>query len=146
MQFSTGLANYVAATGSVKTALQLGFLTLYTPPTDPNAGPDDALTGSTLLGTFTKDNDGSTGLSWGSAVNRALPKAVEDWMTTWAATGVAAIARFTAAGDDPTAASTTSKRVQMTVGVAGADITMGNPSVVSGDDFTLDSAEIDIDP
>jgi len=144
MQASTGLRNYIGSSGSCKAALDAGFLKVWTVPTDPTVGPDDALTGATLLGTFTESGDGTTGLTWDSAVNGALPKAAaETWKTTWAASGTAVLFRFCEAGDAGDTASTTAKRVQGTVGIAGADLTMSNNVVTSGADFTLDSAEID---
>lgn len=146
--FSTGLRNYVGDTGSLKTAMNNGFLDIFSAPTNPDIGPDDATTGATLLATLTLDGDGSTGLTFGTAVNGALPKATgHTWQGLILATGTAVFARFRAAGDSSTTASTTAKRAQGTVSTAGADIniTAGVNLVANGTNTVgLDAFELDL--
>lgn len=124
VKFSTGLAAHVGVTGSVKEALDGGFIKVYsgTPPTSA----DSAVSG-TLLWTVSVDGTG-TGLTIAPAANgRAFEKPSA---TTWAGAttaGTATYWRFVAPTDTG-AASTTEKRIQGNVGsAAGFDMYMSNP-------------------
>lgn len=88
VKFSTGLAAHVGVTGSVKDALDGGFIKVYsgTPPTSA----DSAVAG-TLLWTVSVDGDG-TGLTIAPAVNgRAFGKPSA---TTWAGATTAGTATY----------------------------------------------------
>ena len=68
----------------------------------------------------------------GTVANGTLQKnASETWQGTNVASGTATFFRHVASGDDGTA-STTQARMQGTVDVAGADLNLTNPSLVSG--------------
>lgn len=120
-QSSTGLADYLLVTGSLKAALDGGFIKVYsgTPPTTA----DDAVTG-TLLWTISVGGAG-TGLTWSpTTVSRAL---VKPSATTWSgptAAGTATYFRVVGSADTG-ASSTTQPRIQGNVGmVAGPDTDM----------------------
>lgn len=132
---STGLANYIGATGSIKAALDGGFLYLFSGPVP--AAADDAVDASCVqLVKISVGGDGTTGLTFdGTPSGGVLSKtASESWSGTISATGTATFFRFCEAGDDPTTASTTAKRIQGTVGTTvssdavlnSADLTSGN--------------------
>lgn len=146
--FSTGLRNFMLDGGSAKTALNNGFLDFFSAPTSSNLAPDDATTGATLIATLTLDGDGSTGLTFGAATNAALPKATGHlWKGLVLASGTVAFARFRGASDTNTDASTTSKRTQVSVATAGADINLpGGVTFVANGTNTigLDNFEIDL--
>jgi hypothetical protein len=120
-QSSTGLADYLLVTGSLKSALDGGFIKVYsgTPPTTA----DDAVTG-TLVWTISLGGAG-TGLTWSpTTVSRAL---VKPTAATWSgptAAGTATYFRVVGSADTG-ASSTTQPRVQGNVGmVAGSDTDM----------------------
>ena len=137
IQLSTGIRNHVLASGSFAAALNTGLLTIYagTPP----ASPDDALSGNTLLCTISV-NGGGGGISFESAaVNGILSKAAaETWQGTNAADGTAAFFRWTESGGNPAVASTTEKRIQGSIAVAGADLNLSSVGLVSGAVQTVD--------
>lgn len=128
VKFSTGLAAHIGVTGSVKSALDGGFIKVYsgTPP----ASSDGAVTG-TLLWTVSVDGDG-TGLTISPTANgRAFEKPSD---VTWGGAttaGTATYWRFVSSADTG-AASTTEKRIQGNIGsAAGFDMYMSNPVLVT---------------
>ena len=126
---STGLRNYLLDTGSVKSALALGFIRIFAGaiPTDADA----AETG-TLLCVITDAADGTTGLTLEtSAVSGIINKNASVWGSTSGSTGVASYFRFVQAGDTG-ALSSTDKRIQGTIATAGADFNMTNTTITSG--------------
>lgn len=121
VQYSTGLNAHLAVTGSKKAALDAGFLYYYSGPVPATA--DAVLDGSSvMLAKFTKNHDGTTGLTFeGTAADGVLTKtAAEVWESVVAATGVATFFRFVDSTNAPATASTTSKRIQGTLGTTGA--------------------------
>lgn len=104
------------------------------------ASPSDALGSATLLGIFTKDDDGVTGLTMAAtAVNGVLQKnSAEVWLSTLVGTGTASFYRMSAAGDTG-GASTTEPRVQGTVGIVNADLLFSSVDFVSGNEKRIDS-------
>lgn len=114
-----------AMLGAAKDALDAGFCTIFSGPVPAAAG--DALdTGAdhTQLARLTLDNDGTTGLTFDTAVAGLLAKPSGDvWEGTVAFDGAEdgettltpTFFRFTPAGDDPTA-SGTGARLQGSVG------------------------------
>lgn len=136
---STGLAAHMAVTGSIKAALDAGFLRFFSGPVPASA--DDAIDGtSVMLVEITKGGDGVTGLTFeATATGGVLTKtAAETWTGTIDATGTSTFFRYSEAADAGTAASTTAKRVQGTVGTTVASdavlktvaLTAGNPQDV----------------
>jgi len=137
IQLSTGIRNYLLDTGGFDAALNGGLLNIYdgTPP----AGPDDAISGNTLLCTISVNGLGG-GLNFESAaVAGVLSKAAaETWQGTNAASGNASFFRFYESGGTPGGASTTEKRIQGTVGVAGADLNLSSVALVASAVQTID--------
>lgn len=145
-KFSTGLRNAIAATGSLKAALDDGKLNIYKGATIPDS-PDDALPGdATLMYTFTVDNDGTTLLDFAaSATNGVLLKAAaQSWQGECASAGDMAFFRYYVPADDGETASTTAIRVQGTVGTAFADLIVSNVTKALTDPLTIDSFGIAI--
>lgn len=136
---STGLKAHLAVTGSLKDALDDGFLMLFSGPVPASA--DDAIDGSSvMLVQITKDGDGSTGLTFeATATDGILTKtAAETWEGAIAASGTVTFYRFVDSTDDGTSASTTAKRVQGTVGTSVAsDGVLTSVDLVSGNTQTV---------
>lgn len=137
---STGLAAHIAVTGSLKAALDSGKIYIYGGTVPATA--DEAIS-NTLLMTITKDGDGATGLTFESAAtNGVLTKtAAEVWSGAAVAAGTATFFRMAATA--PTAASTTDKRIQGTVGTSALDdIVFNNPTFAVSDTRTLNIFQI----
>ena len=133
LKISTGMSNYMLDTGSLRSGLNLGFLKIYsgTPP----AAADDALGSlgtNTLLVTISNAG-GGTGLTMeATAAAGVISKATaETWSGTNAATGTATFYRFTAPGDTGVSSST-QRRLQGTVGTAGAELNLTSTSLTIG--------------
>lgn len=136
---STGLANYIAVTGSLKAGLDSGFLMLFSGPVPATA--DAAIDGSSvLLCKISVGGDGTTGLTFdGTATAGVLTKtASETWEGTNAATGTATFWRFCEAADAGTAASTTAKRLQGTIGTSVAsEMVLVSAALTAGNNQTI---------
>lgn len=137
IKLSTGMRNHLLSGGSFKGALDGGLIMIYsgTPP----SGADDANAGNTLLCTVSIGGAG-TGINFeAAAVAGVLSKAsAETWQGTNAATGTASFFRWAESGGSPASASTTEKRIQGTIGVAGADLNLSSVSLASGAVQTVD--------
>lgn len=92
---STGLANAIAVVGSIKDALDGAFIYVYD-GVEP-ASADAALSGNTLLMTFSESDDGSTGLTFNATtVSGVLQKTTSEvWKGTVVADGTATFFRMT---------------------------------------------------
>ena len=124
---STGLRNRTLDTGSYKSRLALGFIKIYTGAEPATA--DAAVTG-TLLCTISVSGGGA-GLSLDTtATAGVLAKSAEIWSGAIVATGTAGYFRYSAAGDTGVS-STTEERLQGSVGLAGADLNLGNVALVT---------------
>lgn len=134
---STGLRNYLAVTGSVKAALDSGFIKFYN-GTEP-ATADAAVAGS-LLWTVSVDGDG-TGLTFDATA--VAGAAVKPTAATWSGAttaGTPTYWRFVTAADDGTL-STTQRRIQGSCGnTASADIYLTNPTLIT--DASLTAKEL----
>jgi hypothetical protein len=132
---STGLRNALLATSTLRTALSLGSILIYSgaAPTSPN----DAATG-TLLCTISNAST-ATGLTMeATAVDGILAKAPSEvWSGVNAAGGVAGYYRHVAVGDTGVL-STTQVRIQGTVAVAGADMNFTSTTLANGATQTID--------
>lgn len=125
---STGLRNGMLSTNSLSALMAGGFIKIYN-GVEP-ASADAALAGNTLLCTISV-NDSGTGLTFDAAVDGVLPKAAaEVWEGTNAASGTATFYRFVLTGDTG-ALSTTEKRMQGSIGLAGADMNMTSVTLVA---------------
>lgn len=136
IKVSTGLRNAMLTDNPFRTVMNGGFMKIYagTPP----ASADDTLGTATLLCTLS-NNGGATGLTFeAAAVNGVIGKAAaEVWKGVNSAGGTATFYRLVLAGDTG-AASTTDKRVQGSVAVAGGDINLSSVGLVQGADQKLD--------
>ncbi|CAM5593144.1 hypothetical protein [Rhodanobacter lindaniclasticus] len=138
---STGLATYMAVTGSIKDALDGSFIYVYD-GVEP-ATADAALSGNTLLAKYSVGNDGTTGLTFSSTpVAGVLQKtAAETWSATVLADGTASFYRMCVAA--PTGASTTDVRLQGSVGTSMLDdLTMTSTTFTTGDSKSIDQFQI----
>lgn len=139
-KLSTGLRNAMLATGSFKATMEPAQLKIYSGAVPADA---DASVGSaTLLTTITEDATG-TGLDFDvAAVAGVLAKdPAQIWRGVNVAGGAATFFRLVAAGDDGTS-STTQPRAQGTVGAAGADLNLSNPTLISGASQTIDAFNV----
>lgn len=139
-KFSTGLRNALLATGSLKGALDGGFIDIYGGAAPSTA--DAAVGGATKLCRVSV-NSTATGLSFAAAATSGVlsKNAAEVWSGVNLASGTATWFRFVAAADDGTE-STTAPRIQGTVASAGADLNMGNTALVSGQTQPIDSFSV----
>ena len=117
--FSTGLADHLAAGGSLKAALDGGRIRVFSSPGAIPATADDATVG-TALWTITQNGDG-TGLTVESvAGGRGIKKPVADVWGGPTTAGTPAYWRFEESSDDGSL-STTFKRMQGTAGTLPTD-------------------------
>ena len=147
IRISDALRDSMLETGSVETALQLGFIIIYSGSQPASA--NDAATG-TRLATIAVD-DGAVGLTFDAIVAAGtLPKAAaETWSGTAAASGTAGWFRFNELDTDKTTTETTSatggaSNVAMdgSVAVSGADLNMSNVAIVAAAIQTITSFNI----
>lgn len=137
MIFSTGLRNYLLSGGSMRGALNGGVIRIYSGAAP--LAPDDAVpVAATLLATIS-DNSTGNGLTFeANAVAGRLQKTPgQVWAGSATASQLATWFRFSPLADDGSA-STTSLRLQGTVGQVGEDLNMSNPLFASGATQTVD--------
>lgn len=144
-KINTPLANALLGSGSLKSLLDAGFLYVFsgTVPATANEAIDG---GSVLVGKFTKDDDGSTGLTFAaSPANGVLKKTVaEAWEATALATTTMTFFRFCVGSDDGEGvAGGSDYRLQGTIGPdASFDLIRGNPAVTTADGLALNTFQI----
>ena len=141
IRLSTGARNAMMGDGTnegLAAALAAGFMNIYT-GTQP-ALADTGATG-TLLGTVTKNNDGSTGITMGPAAAGVL--SIHSGNTPWQfgglAVGTAGWFRYWPASGNPASTSSTEPRVDGLIGTAGADLNMTNTTIAISAVTTIDS-------
>jgi len=142
LKSSTGLRDHMLVTGSLKAALDTGFIKIYagTPPSDADAD----LGSATLLCTISKNGDGVTGLSLSAtAVSGSVSKANEVWSGVNATSGTASFWRFIKAGDTGTA-STTAIRQQGLAATSGSELIMTSVSLAGGATQTIDYYSVNL--
>lgn len=143
LRLSTGLVKAMMDTGSFKSSMEggAGFLIdIYTGPRPADA--DDAISGGqTKLVTISASGAG-TGLHFDSAApGGVIPKApAETWSGTILADGTAAWFRARLTTDTGAALSTTEKRFDGVVAVAGGDLNLENLGFILGAPFSVGSA------
>ena len=132
---STGLRNALLDSGPLKELLNAGFLHLYGGTVPASA---DAASSGNLLCVISNASS-ATGLTFEpTATNGELPKNVSEvWSGVCSAGGVCTHYRFVGPSDTG-AASTTDFRIQGTVGTAGTDIIITNPTLSNGATQTID--------
>lgn len=130
-KMSTGLCNKLLDTGSLKGTFNTAQIRIYsgTPP----ATADAAITG-TLIATV---KQAGSSLGWDtSAVAGVLAKGATAWTDPSAVGGVASHYRLVNAADADDL-STTSPRVQGTVGTGGADMNVGSTTITASSVFEV---------
>lgn len=137
LKVSTGLRDYMLATGSLKAAMALGFVDIYL-GTAPASADEAIISGNQLVRISL--NSTATGLSLDTAAaSGVISKApLETWSGVCTASGVAAFYRLVGAADTGVL-STTEPRIQGTIGLAGADLNMTNTSLVMNAAQTIDA-------
>jgi hypothetical protein len=140
VQFSTGLLAHLAVADDMKAGLDGGFVHYFSGPVP--ASPDDAVDGTSVeLAKFSGGGDGVTGLTFeATAADGVLTKtAAQAWQSTAAATGTATFFRFCDGADAGTAASTTAKRIQGTLGTTSAsDSQLVSTSITAAQSLDID--------
>lgn len=131
MKRSTGLRNYMLASGSFKQALAGTVIRVYggTAP----ASADDAVGAAPLLCTISVDGDG-TGVTLDATASGGVitKNTSEVWTGDVTASGTATFFRMEFAADTG-AFSTTAVRMQGTVGLVGADLNFSSVNLTLGD-------------
>lgn len=129
IQLSTTFANALlahdAVAGQSAVADQLGGGTLVAYSGTPPAGPNEALSGNTVLATFTF----SAGSAQGSPSAGSMTLAFSATTVTAAATGTATFFRVIS--------SAPAALVQGTIGTSGADWNLNSTSITSGDNVAI---------
>lgn len=136
LKTSTGLRNKLLDSAPLRTALDLGFLKIYSGTVPATA--DDALGSAVLLCTIS-NNGTATGLTFDAAASSGvLAKASgEVWKGTNAASGTASFYRFVAPGDTG-ALSTTEARMQGAIAVSGAELNLSSTTLTAAAEQTID--------
>ena len=131
MKRSTGLRNYMLATGSFKEAMDGKVIKVYA-GTAP-ASADDAIGAATLLCTISVDGTG-TGVTFevAPASGTISKDTSEIWTGDVVANGTASFFRMLTTADD-NSYSTSAVRMQGTVGLVGADLHFSSVSLTIGD-------------
>ena len=133
MKRSTGLRDYMLATGSFKGAIDGKVIKIYSgvEPATADAALDVS---NVLLNTITLDGLGVTGLTLAATATggQITKNTSEVWEGTNVATGTAAFFRMQTAADDG-GASTSAVRLQGNVALAGADLNFSSVAFVTGD-------------
>lgn len=138
--FSSGLREYIAATGPLRMALNEGEIRVYSGP--PPASVDSAISPSNLLlVTFRTDSNGGLTFEATAPGGTLLKNAAEIWRGTVAAAGTATFYRHVLPSDTGVA-STTARRVQGTVGFAGTDMQLSNTVLAPGAIQSLEAYSI----
>lgn len=141
-RFSTGLRNALLATSSLRAALNSGEIRIYSGPVP--ASVDGAISVSNTLLCVIKTDSGA-GLTLAvSAADGLITKSPDEvWQGAVVASGTATFYRHVLASDTDVA-STTAIRVQGTAGLAGQNMNLSNPALVSGAVQRLESYVISL--
>lgn len=136
MKRSTGLRNYMLATGSFKAALTGSVVKIYS-GTAPASADAAIPSGAVLLLTYSLNGTGA-GLSFdSSAADGTLQKnPAEVWQGVIAASGTPSFFRMQQPTDDGSD-SVALNRLQGTVGIQDADMVVSNMTWTSGDERKL---------
>jgi len=130
---STGLCNYVLATGSLKGAYSAMRIRVYSGTVPVSA---DAAIGSAVLLNEVRSAGGNLSFDTAAAAGVLLKAPGETWVGTNTVGGTASFYRVVNSADDGTL-STVFIRLQGTIGVGGADMNVGSTALTSGATFTL---------
>ena len=141
IRLSTGLVNKMldgGAGGGLKGAFTSGYMAIYagTQPSDADTGAGSA----TQLGKVTKNDDGTTVITFDAAVLGVASKAAaETWRFHGLAAGTAGWFRMYVSGDTITTDSTSAARFDGSIGTAGADLNISNTNIILNAVTTVDS-------
>jgi len=141
IRLSTGLVNKMldgGVGGGLKGAFTSGYMAIFagTQPSDADTGAGSA----TQLGKVTKNDDGTTVITFDAAVLGVSSKAVaETWRFHGLAAGTAGWFRMYVSGDTITADSTSAARFDGSIGTAGADLNISNTNIIFSAVTTVDS-------
>lgn len=139
IQISGALRDYLLDTGSLYSALTSGsgsllFIFGGTPP----ANPESSASGNPLLCVISNNSTGTMLTFESTASSGVLSKeAAGIWTGNCVATGTATFYRLAPLADTH-GASTTLRRIQGTVGLAGADLNVTSTSFISGEEKRID--------
>lgn len=127
---STGLRNHLLATGSLRAALNGGFLELYS-GAEPATADAPVPAGTLLLRIYSDGTSAALNLA-ATAVDGFIEKSTsETWSGTVITDGKATWFRFVGPSDGA-GASTTAPRLQGSVARAGGDLNISVVDLVSG--------------
>lgn len=131
MKRSTGLRDYMLATGSFKSAIDGSVIRIYA-GAEP-ASADDAIAGATLLAVISLNGSG-TGVSMAAtpAAGVLTKNTSEVWIGDVLANGQASFFRMEKPGDS-SGASSAAVRLQGSVGLINADLNLSSLTMVVGD-------------
>ena len=131
MKRSTGLRNYMLASGSFKAALAGTVLRIYDGAAPASA--DESIGSAVLLCTISVDGDG-TGVTLDATASGGVivKNPSEVWTGDVTTTGTASFFRMEFAADTG-AFSTSAVRMQGTVGLVGADLNFSSINLAPGD-------------
>jgi hypothetical protein len=144
IRLSTGIRNCLlggtAGTQGLKNILDGGVLDIFTGAQPVNA--DAIETGSKLVRISSTSGSGiSDGLRFGTAGTGFIPLTVPTWQGAVILAGVAGWARFYGTGGT-LGASTIEKRMDMSVGVSGADLNLTHTSLALDTTLTIKTFNI----
>lgn len=136
---STGLANALLGSQSLKDALAGGKICIYSGAAPTSA--DAAATG-TLLCTVTLGANPASGITLDTAAAGAITKpAADTWSGSNVANGQASYFRWVTLADDASQSST-AKRIQGLVSTSGAHLNMTSVNLVQGETTILNAASV----
>lgn len=136
IKITGALRDHLLVTGSLTGALTGMIIRIYG-GTVPSL-PEDSISGNTLLCTIS-DNKTGSGLDFEAAAYNGLltKEGSQVWAGDCAADGTATFYRLSGTGDTG-GSSISEKRVQGTVGTAGADLNVTNTSFVTDEEKRID--------
>ena len=139
IQISGELRDYLLDTGSLYDAVTAdGGMLLYIFSGTAPANPESSATGNTLLCVISNNSLGTALQFETTATDGVLAKLSSGlWTGDCLVTGTAAFYRLAPLTDDH-AASTTKRRIQGTVGLAGADLNVTSLTFNSGEEKRID--------
>jgi hypothetical protein len=122
---SNTFTNNLLGTGTQGVATQIGGGTLIIYSGSAPAGPNEALSGNTVLATFTFSAAGSQGSPSAGVMNLSFSATT----VTASASGTATFFRIANSG--------AAALIQGTVGTSGADFNLSSTTITSGDNVTI---------
>lgn len=122
---SSTFTDNLLGTGTEGVAVQIGGGTLVVYAGTPPAGPNEGLSGNTVLATFTFSASGSQGSPAGGVMDVVFAATT----VTAAASGTAAFFRILN--------SAATALIQGTVGTSGADFNLSSTAITSGDNVSI---------